>query len=122
MYFAIFSLDACGACASSPSCCKYPTWKGDGYCDDENNNEGCEYDGGDCCGHEVITQYCSACQCLDPGIVHCQYPQWQGDGYCDDQNNTGECEWDGGDCCGNHVKRKYCSDCHCLNPAFPCGK
>ena len=22
---------------------------GDGYCDDDNNNEACQYDGGDCC-------------------------------------------------------------------------
>ena len=29
--------------------CKSPAWRGDGYCDDENNNYGCGYDGGDCC-------------------------------------------------------------------------
>merc|ERR1712165_384659 len=45
--------------------CGSPQWKGDGYCDDENNNDGCDYDGGDCCGDDVNTQYCSACQCLD---------------------------------------------------------
>ena len=39
---------------------------GDNYCDDENNNEGCGWDGGDCCGDNVNTQYCSACECLDP--------------------------------------------------------
>ena len=26
---------------------------GDGYCDDVNNNIGCTYDGGDCCGSNV---------------------------------------------------------------------
>jgi hypothetical protein len=26
-----------------------PEYKGDGYCDDDLNNENCEYDGGDCC-------------------------------------------------------------------------
>merc|ERR1711997_958434 len=46
--------------------CGSPQWKGDGYCDDENNNDGCDYDGGDCCGDDVNTTYCSACQCLDP--------------------------------------------------------
>ena len=33
---------------------------------DENNNEECGWDGGDCCGDNVNTQYCSACECLDP--------------------------------------------------------
>ena len=46
--------------------CSTPSWKGDSYCDDENNNCGCEWDGGDCCGDNVITDYCSACECLDP--------------------------------------------------------
>merc|ERR1712078_231902 len=44
---------------------------GDGNCDDENNNKGCEYDGGDCCaktvdGYEVSKKYCSKCECVDP--------------------------------------------------------
>ena len=38
-------------------------YKGDGNCDDENNNKGCEYDGGDCCyksveGGVVKKDYC----------------------------------------------------------------
>ena len=36
---------------------------GDGYCDDENNNAGCHFDGGDCCGVNVNTQYCNLCIC-----------------------------------------------------------
>ena len=28
---------------------------------------GCNYDGGDCCGDNVDTQYCSVCECLDGG-------------------------------------------------------
>ena len=36
---------------------------GDGYCDDENNNAGCHFDGGDCCGVNVNTQYCNECIC-----------------------------------------------------------
>ena len=39
---------------------------GDDYCDDDNNNEGCEWDGGDCCGSNVNTHYCYDCECLDP--------------------------------------------------------
>ena len=39
-------------------------YKGDGNCDDENNNKGCEYDGGDCCyktvsGGVVKKDYCT---------------------------------------------------------------
>ena len=49
-----------------PPTCGCPQWKGDNFCDDENNNAGCEWDGGDCCGDDVNTQYCSACECLDP--------------------------------------------------------
>ena len=41
-------------------------WKGDNWCDDENNHPGCEYDGGDCCGDDVRKNYCTVCECLDP--------------------------------------------------------
>ena len=40
-------------------------WIGDGYCDDINNNVGCNFDGGDCCGSNVNTQYCTECLCLE---------------------------------------------------------
>merc|ERR1712223_1954089 len=46
--------------------CIVPSWRGDNYCDDGNNNEGCGYDGGDCCGSNVNKTYCQNCQCLDP--------------------------------------------------------
>ncbi|CAM9833989.1 unnamed protein product, partial [Ectocarpus sp. 12 AP-2014] len=29
--------------------CDYPGGIGDGWCDEDNNNELCAYDGGDCC-------------------------------------------------------------------------
>ena len=40
----------------------------DGLCDDVNNNAGCYYDGGDCCGcpGEVKAGTCSRCLCFDP--------------------------------------------------------
>merc|ERR1711977_759864 len=78
--------------------CGSPQWKGDGYCDDDNNNAGCAWDGGDCCGEEVNTQYCSACECLDPSEQEsseeedCGSPKWFGDNYCDDENNNEVCE------------------------------
>ena len=45
--------------------CALPQYKGDGNCDDENNNKGCGYDGGDCCvasvkGGKVKKDYCKA--------------------------------------------------------------
>ena len=36
-------------------------YQGDGYCDDSNNNAGCDFDGGDCCPTE--NQFCSECWC-----------------------------------------------------------
>ena len=56
-------------CYSCPGNCGSPNYKGDNYCDDENNNCGCEWDGGDCCGNDVSTQYCSLCECLDPNAA-----------------------------------------------------
>jgi len=38
--------------------CTNISWKGDKSCDDENNNEGCDFDGGDCCGPNVDKTYC----------------------------------------------------------------
>ena len=41
---------------------------GDGYCDDEDNNEECKYDGGDCCDNRTPDwdNYCDDCFCLEP--------------------------------------------------------
>ena len=47
--------------------CYDPSWHADGYCDDVNNNEACFFDGGDCCGSNVNTEYCTECQCLEVG-------------------------------------------------------
>ena len=100
---------------ASSSGCYYPHRKGDGYCDDENNNADCEYDGGDCCGDNVITYACTLCQCLDPTYATCN-PNYQNDGSCDDENNNANCEYDGGDCCGENVDTTYCTLCQCLDP------
>ena len=53
--------------------CSTPTFQllvGDGRCDDFVNveHEGCEWDGGDCCGPDVNTDHCSQCECLDPNF------------------------------------------------------
>ena len=65
-------VDCCYPCHGS---CGTPSWKGDNFCDDENNNCGCEWDGGDCCGDNVNTDYCSICQCLDPNAANSKKSQ-----------------------------------------------
>merc|ERR1712062_869730 len=78
-------------------------------CDDGNNTPGCDYDGGDCCGDDVNTTYCSLCECMEV----CGNPQWEGDNFCDDENNNAGCNFDGGDCCGEAVNFTYCTECAC---------
>merc|ERR1711964_934929 len=96
-------------------------------CDDENNNCGCAYDGGDCCagsvtGGQVKTTYCKQCKCMDPKHkvagcdAVCSVPTYIGDGNCDDENNNCGCGYDKGDCCGNNVKKDYCKLCKCMDP------
>ena len=48
--------------------CPKPHWINDNWCDDMNNIEACNWDGGDCCGANVNTKYCTDCQCLDPNF------------------------------------------------------
>ena len=52
-------------CTSGTVCPGQPSYIGDGYCDDENNNEECQWDGDDCC-NGGSTEYCGVCECLDP--------------------------------------------------------
>ena len=44
-------------------------WIGDGYCDDIDNNVECNFDGGDCCGPNVNTNYCTECLCLNENVT-----------------------------------------------------
>ena len=55
-------------CGSEQSCGGNTGWIGDSACDDVNNNEECQWDGGDCCGDNVNAAWCSVCACLDPGF------------------------------------------------------
>merc|ERR1712032_498037 len=117
--------------APTPPPCGIEAYKGDGNCDDENNNAGCDYDGGDCCvkslGGPVKKDYCKECKCLDPNPKApnppaCGNKEYKGDGNCDDDNNNKGCEYDGGDCCakslGKTVSKDYCKKCKCLDPKF----
>merc|ERR1712241_409666 len=58
-------------------------WIDDGYCDDQNNNEECQYDGGDCCNNSMENWdfYCSDCACIIGDASTCEIgvPHWVGD-------------------------------------------
>merc|ERR1712156_1264383 len=47
-----------------PSGCGSPQWANDEWCDDENNNAECNWDGGACCNNTGAgwDNYCSACE------------------------------------------------------------
>merc|ERR1712176_367711 len=107
--------------------CGKANFGGDGFCDDGNNNCGCDWDQGDCCGSSGKGKqynYCNDCSCRDPSKADgcggsCLSPNYVGDGFCDDGNNNCGCDWDQGDCCGESGKGKqynYCTDCSCLDP------
>merc|ERR1712157_428485 len=51
---------------TSKPACGGPAFKADKHCDDDNNYKSCDWDGGDCCGPDVIKHYCEECKCLDP--------------------------------------------------------
>merc|ERR1712051_718512 len=78
-----FCLEACsggppptttttGPTPTNPAGCSFPNYYQDGYCDDQNNTPGCNYDGGDCCPPYAVVdygswdEYCSKCECLQP--------------------------------------------------------
>ena len=51
------------------TCDSLTGWR-DGFCDDENNNCGCDWDGGDCCRAHSNKKFCSDCLCLEPKDCH----------------------------------------------------
>merc|ERR1712147_398532 len=90
--------------------CGAKDYIGDKRCDDENNNCGCDWDGGDCCGKsgdKYQMSYCKQCKCSDPSKAtatkkcpkdgKCGAASYLGDGRCDDENNNCGCNWDDGD-------------------------
>ena len=108
---------------TTTSCFGDSSWIADGICDDITNYEGCFFDGGDCCGSNVNTQFCTQCLCLEEEggggsggttTAGACNQSWIGDGYCDDINNNLDCSFDGGDCCGLNVNTLYCTVCQCL--------
>merc|ERR1712159_330651 len=123
----------CLDCAHEKTCpnpigkhkyCETAAYKGDGICDNGNNNCMCGWDGGDCCGKDNNYHFCGTeCQCFEPRQKcggFCRREKWLKDGICDVENNNCGCGWDGGDCCGKNAKDSqfaYCKkDCFCKNP------
>ena len=62
--------------------CELPKLVGNLVCNQQNNHEGCDFDGGDCYEHE--------CDAYSLYLM--------GDGYCAQDNNYESCNFDGGDC------------------------
>ena len=53
-----------------PACSShYIHYIGDGWCQGYLNNAGCDFDGGDCCGPDVKTAFCTECECLGENIT-----------------------------------------------------
>ena len=72
---------------------------GNGVCNDETNNPGCFYDGGDCCVN-TNTDHCSDCTCHHQENCAAGFTLSEvGDGICNDETNNADCNYDGGDCC-----------------------
>ena len=91
---------------------EHPYLIGNGNCDDDTNNEGCSYDGGDCCGLNVDTEYCTECICY--ADLDCAVPlALIGNSFCNDEANTAGCGYDGGDCCGDCANTDLCDECAC---------
>ena len=94
----------------------YPHYIGTGFCIDQNNNEACNYDGGDCCLPDGNTDFCTLCICHE----HCDAPlELIGNGVCNDEANNVDCKYDGGDCCGACINTEQCTECVCHEEGKP---
>ena len=93
-------------------CCSNPNMVDNGFCNDETNIGACNYDGGDCCGSCVVTEYCLTCDCLGGLSTDEIVNPLIGNGICNEQTNNIECDHDGGDCCPNPnlVGNGFCND------------
>ena len=85
----------------------------DGWCDDKTNNADCNFDGFDCCGSDVKTNFCKECLCLLDNYCNVSR-SIIGDGFCHDEANNEFCNFDDGDCCGDCKVTDFCSKCECL--------
>ena len=94
---------------------------GNGVCNDEANNEGCIYDGGDCCLPNTNSDQCTECIChhQETCATGFNHPLVR-DGHCQDETNNFDCNYDGGDCCGScSVNPEHCTECICHEGGEP---
>ena len=117
-----------------PNYCKMVDFVGDEVCDDEVNNELCDFDGGDCCDIKHDRSLCSECFCHSPKVnqddcgnyaENClSHIFWAigsvGDGICHDHFNIKSCFFDGGDCCLEEKDMSKCNDCTCIPSNLVC--
>ena len=85
---------------------------GNGFCNDETNNEYCNYDGGECCVMNANTNACIECGCHLIGTCAAGYHPLVGNGFCNAETNIAICDFDGGDCCPypDMVGNDICND------------
>merc|ERR1711935_489270 len=90
-----------------PTGCGSPQWANDQWCDDENNNSDCNYDGGACCFNNFSgwNQYCTDCACLDPNATGATPAP------CEDIKSANWC-----------LRRKNRNKCHINHVAKKCQK
>ena len=67
--------------------CANLTLVGNGLCNDLTNIPECDFDGGDCCGSCITTEFCSECQCHGEYIDTVILNPLVGNSYCNDINN-----------------------------------
>merc|ERR1712051_490124 len=99
---------ACGGTAPPPPTgCGSPQWANDQWCDDENNNANCNYDGGACCFNNFSgwNNYCTDCACLDPNATGTTPAP------CEDIKSANWC-----------LRRKNRNKCHINHVAQKCQK
>ena len=57
-------------CLDTPYFAIDANYVGNGYCNDNANNEYCDYDGNDCCLPIILDDYCEECLCHEDGKRH----------------------------------------------------
>ena len=106
--------------------CSQPSLTKNGYCNDQSNKAECFFDGGDCCGICVNTDFCTNCSCIDDSIDNGIINPLLGDGFCNDQTNNAQCFYDWFDCCQSPLDTTFCTNCSChgtfLDFFLPCIK
>ena len=120
----------CDGTDIGPPVCNVPEWCqrqiGDGICHSVTNNEGCGYDGGDCCAETCVGDKCGqqwGYDCRDirynPFAYTCtENSKLFGDGFCHDAANNEGCGYDGGDCCESTCTGPNCGawGYNCMDP------